>query len=208
MFSDSFKKLEHGTAASLLDLINPKLEISGFDTASAQIMSLSLPFYKEINLVEISDPQSVPAKKIFCLHHKTSNEILILNGKNDPIYKINKKFGIQLDDNNVSLYARFFFSYVRGRHGIFHLINNVSEIKWREEPTKAGKQSLNKMISPVSILSYDDEDGWVLISSIIFKDSLFETEIHVKPDGTIRLGGQEILVEDIPVLDNNFDIAS
>ncbi len=207
MFSDSFKKLEHGDAAKILDLINPKLEISPFDTATAKIMSLSLPFYEDIDLIELSDPQNIPIKKIFCLYEKNQNDIIILNGKNDPIYAVNDKYGIYLDDDNITFYARFFFGYVQGRHGQFHLINSVNEIKWRDEPTKAAKQSLGKMISPLAILEKDD-DQWQLISSMVFKDSLFEAEIIIKKQGLVRLGGQEILVEDIPVLEDYYDLSA
>jgi len=204
MFSDPFIKLEHGDAAAILDLLNPKLDISGFDTASAQVMSLPLPFYKDIDLIEVTDPHTVPPKKISALYHKQSKEILILNGKNEPIYDANKKYDLHLNDEMVALYARFFFSYVRGRHGGFHLIDSVNEIKWREEPNKSAKQSQGKMISPLSIIEVDEEE-WHLISSVIFKDSLFESEIRIKKDGTVRMSNQEIIVEDIPVIDEAFD---
>jgi hypothetical protein len=204
MFSQPFVKLEHGEAAAILDLLNPQLDISKFDNTSAQVMSLPLPFYQDIDLIDVSDPQTVPAKKISALYHKGHKDILILNGKNDPIYNANKKYSLVLDDETVPLYARFFFAYVRGRHGSFHLIDSVNEIKWREEPTKPAKQSLSKMISPLSIIEANEEE-WRLISSIIFKDSLFESEIRVKKDGTVQMSHQEILVEDIPVIDENFD---
>lgn len=204
MFSQPFIKLEHGDGASVLDLLNPKLDISAFDNASSQVMSLLLPFYKDIDLIEVTDPQTVPPKKISALYHKGNKEILILNGKNDPIYEANKKYDLILNDELAPLYARFFFTYVQGRHGSFILIDSVNEIKWREEPTKAAKQSLSKMISPLSVIEVD-EDEWRLVSAVIFKDSLFETEIIVKKDGTVRMSNQEILVEDIPVLDENFD---
>jgi len=202
MFSQPFIKLEHGEAAALLDLLNPKMEISAFDTATAQVMSLSLPFYKDIDLIEVSDPHLNPPKKIATLYSKEKKDVLILNGKNDPIYEANKNHGLMIDEDQVPLYARFFFSYVRGRHGRFQVIDSVSEVKWRDEPTKAAKQSLGKMISPLAIIERDEEE-WRLISTIIFKDSLFEAEIIVKNDGSVRLSNQEILVEDIPVLDEN-----
>jgi len=202
MFSQPFIKLEHGEAAAFLDLLNPQLDMSPFDTASAQVMSLPLPFYKDIDLIEVLDPHSNPPKKIAALYHKGESQVSILNGKNNPIYKVNKEHGLLIDDENVPLYARFFFAYVRGRHGRFQVIDSINEIKWREEPTKAAKQSLGKMISPLVTLERD-EDEYRLISSIIFKDSLFEAEIIVKNDGSVRLSNQEILVEDIPVLQEN-----
>lgn len=204
MFTEPFTKLEHGAAAALLDLVNPQLEISPFDTASAQIMRTSLPFFNAIDLVEITDPQATPPKKINVLFSAQGKQVFILNWKNEPIYEANKKWDLALNDENVLFYARFFFGFVKGRHGFFNIINNVSDIAWREEPTKAAKQSLSKTIEPLFILE-KGEDRWTLQSSIIFKDSLFSAEITVHKDGRVALSNQEILVEDVPVKDEHFD---
>lgn len=204
MFTEPFTKLEHGAAAALLDLINPHLEISAFDTASAQVMRTTLPFFDKVDLIEITDPQASPPKKINALYNANNKEVLILNWKNDPIYEANKNWGLALNDENVLFYARFFFAFVRGRHGFFNIINNVSDIAWREEPTKAAKQSLSQMIEPLSIFE-TEEERWILKSSIIFKDSLFSAGINVDKDGSVMLSNQEILVEDVPVKDEHFD---
>lgn len=204
MFTEPFTKLEHGAAAALLDLVNPQLEISAFDTASAQIMRTPLPFFDMVDLVEITDPQATPLKKINVLYNAQDKQVLILNWKNEPIYEANKKWNLALNDENVLFYARFFFGFVKGRHGFFNIINNVSDIAWREEPTKAAKQSLSKMIESVSIAE-KTEDRWTLQSSIIFKDSLFRAQVNVQKDGSVALSNQEILVEDVPVKDEHFD---
>ena len=59
------------------------------------------------------------------------------------------------------------------------------------------------MIEPLRVSS-EDSESFTLKSSIIFKDSLFEADVIVKKDGQITLTRQEILVEDIPVLDDVF----
>ncbi len=75
---------------------------------------------------------------------------------------------------------------------------------WREEPAPAGRRALSKMIVPMEIKSTDADGISYLSASIIFKDSLFESDVSVTSDGTVSLSNQELLVEDIPVLDDSF----
>lgn len=207
MFQDSFTLIEHGAAAKILDDVNPDLDGSPFDPALARILSHPLPFYEGYNLVEISDYDVNPPRKISLIYKAVDNgdpEIFVLNGKNEPIYELNKRTPIQLDETNIFIYVRFFFSYVRGRFGRFMIVENVDEIDWKEEPSPAGKKALSKMIRPLTLKPKTSDDEFYLTASIVFKDSLFETDIKVMADGQASLSNQELLVEDIPVLDNTF----
>lgn len=202
MFQDSFKLIENGDAAKILDQLDPLLDGSPYDPAIARILSHPLPFYDGYNLVEVSDYDVNPPRKIsFIYKEREKDAITILNGKNEPIYAVNKVAPITLDDKNIFLYARFFFHYVRGRFGQFHIVENVEEINWKEEPSPAGKKALSKMISPLK-LKPKNGDEYHLTASIVFKDSLFETDIKVQTNGQVDLLNQELLVEDIPVLDD------
>ena len=204
MFQDSFTQIEHGAAAKILDQLNPLLDGSPFDPALARILSHKLPFYEGCDLVEVTDYDVNPPRRIsFVYKDSKKPEIFLLNGKNEPIYELNKKENVSLNQENIFLYARFFFNYVRGRFGRFLIVENVEEVDWKEEPSPAGKKALGKMIKPISIKSSLDNE-FILSASIIFKNSLFESDIQVKSDGSVNLTNQELLVEDIPVLDDTF----
>jgi hypothetical protein len=60
------------------------------------------------------------------------------------------------------------------------------------------------MVFPLTLKSEKQDDNFYLSASIIFKDSLFESDIMVSPQGDVSLSNQELLVEDIPVLDDTF----
>lgn len=208
MFDDSFTQIEHGDAAKILDHLNPLLDGSPFNPAGARILSHDLPFYQGYQLIEVTDYDVNPPRQV-SLIYKDSNkdgsnaaEVHILNGTNEPIYTLNSAVPITLDEKLVFLYVRFFFHYTRGRFGRFVIVENVDEVDWKEEPAPAGKRALSKMIMPLTLKSYGEETQ--LTASVVFKDSLFETDITVKSNGEIVLSNQELLVEDIPVLDDTF----
>jgi hypothetical protein len=92
---------------------------------------------------------------------------------------------------------------VRGAHGIFHVIHKLEDVNWREQPALSGRKALEKLITPMAIKD-KSEDGYILNATIVFKDSLFKSDIAVKNNGMISLFNQEILVEDLPIADSNF----
>ena len=205
MFSDSFTPLEHGKAAKILDQLNPLLDGSAFDASVARILKHTLPFYNGCELVEVSDYDVNPPRKVSFIYKEGNPEpVYILTGTNEPIYHLNKSTPVFLNEENICTYVLFFFSYVRGSYGRFNIVQGVDEINWREEPAPSGRKALGRMISPVTLKSANENGSFDLIATIVFRDSLFESSIHVDENGNVNMSNQEMLVENIPVLDDHF----
>jgi len=203
MFSDAYITIKDGDAAALLDGLNSKLDGASFDPVKSRILSHSLSFYPDYTLYEVNDFDNSPSRVVSFIKGK-DGLVHILDGTNEVIYGLNQLQPIQLTDDNITIYVRFFFHYVRGRFGRFNIVENIDDIRWREEPSPAGRKALGRMVEPLTLQNKDEEGGYHLKASIIFKDSLFESEVLVKKDGSVSLNNQEMLVEDIPVLDDHF----
>ncbi len=202
MFKDAFIKLEPAQAARMVELINPALDTK-FDPNNVTVMIYNLPFYAGYFLAEISrHDQNPPITRLAICNDKGA--VHVLNWTNAPIFDLNRKVPIRLDEENMADYVRFFFNYVRGAHGRFLIIDSVDDIDWREEPAPAGRKALGKMIEPLQVKRREKDGTVVFLLSVIFKDSLFQAEAHLKPDGMISLQNEELLVEDIPVADDLF----
>ncbi|HBR68949.1 MAG TPA: hypothetical protein DEA55_06195 [Rhodospirillaceae bacterium] len=202
MFAEAFKKLELAEAATVLDEVNPLLDGTLFDPVEATVMAHDLPFYPGYTFLDIADFSVNPPARRFVIYKRGS--ATILDWTNGPIYALNKKVPIKLDDETVADYARFFFTYIRGRHGRFIITENVDDINWKEDPPPAARKAIGKMLGPVSIKKKDEKGTYCLEARVMFKDSLFKTDIYVKPDGTVTLTDEELLIEDMPVLDDVF----
>jgi len=203
MFQEAFKKLELADAATILDEVNPHLEGTPFDPVETTIMAHDVPFYPGCRFLDIADHTMNPPMRRFVIYKP--GDVTVLDWTNVPIYGLNKKLPISLSDDNVADYVRFFFTYVRGRHGRFIIMENVDDINWKEEPPPAARKAIGKMLGPVQIK--DKKDGgkvYHLEARVLFKDSLFKTDIFVSQDGHVALSDEELLVEDMPVLDDTF----
>ena len=57
---------------------------------------------------------------------------------------------------------------------------------------------------PVTVISSAPGQGYTLQATIVFRDSLFRSKVNVTPDGMVNLFEEELLVEDMPLLDDTF----
>lgn len=203
MYQDAFSKLEIEETAFILDQINPELEGVVFDPDETMILAAQVPFYKNYRFLDISDEASVPAIHRYVLYKEKAPPV-ILNWTNGPIYALNKNAPIKLTKSNIEDYVRFFFKYVRGAGGRFFIAENVDDINWKEEPPLPARKALGKMLKPVTLIKKGLDGTYHLEATLIFKDSLFQSQIQVKSDGSVSLSGEELLVEEMPILDEIF----
>lgn len=202
MFQEAFVKLELADVATILDKVNPLFESIEFDPVDTTIMAVELPFYDGYQLLHIADNTVMPATQrcVIYSHDKQA----VLNFTNEPIYKFNQELPIELTEETVIEYVRFFFTYVRGKHGRFIMTENVDDIAWKEDPSPQARKSISDMIKPITLQSIDDSGVYHLKGCMMFKDSLFKSDIEVQTNGFVVLKNEELMIEDMPILDDTF----
>ena len=202
MYQNAFSKLDEQESEAMLAEVNPLFQNVCFDPASATLLACDLGFYPDCRFIDVADYKSVPPARRF-LVYKAGHPV-VLNWTNEPIYALNKNVPIQLTVDNVADYVRFFFSYVRGRHGRFRVAESVNDISWHEDPPPAARKAVGRMIQPIQLIGRDKDGTFNLFVCLVFRDSLLRTTVRVLTDGHVSLGDEELLVEDMPVRDDTF----
>jgi|AntRauTorcE11897_2_1112592.scaffolds.fasta_scaffold00834_13 hypothetical protein len=196
--SNDWKKLDPQESKRLLETLNPHIEPISFNPENTTIRLQKLPFYKDFKFYEISDLSTVPGARKYAL--SDGKQVYMINWTNGPIYEVNETAPIKLDQNSVRSYVKFFFTYVRGRHGRFMPIESLDEIRWQNEPPAQGRKVIQEMLAPVTVLNQDSDGTFNLEAYMLFKDSLFRTLIHVAPDGNVAMSDEELKIEGMPVI--------
>lgn len=198
MIGEDWQKLDAATAAHLLGEINPHLEPVPFAAESTTVRTQKLPFYQGYLLCELTDLSAVPAARKYALHK--SGDVSVLDWTNQAIYDMNERAPVILNESTVLPYVRFFFSFVRGRHGRFNIVESLDDIKWQVEPPLQGRKVMQDMLEPLRIAGKTESGAFVLEAFMIFKDSLFKTSIQVQKDGLVSMSDEELKIEGMPVL--------
>ena len=203
MFREAFEKLELAEIATILDQINPLFEGTIFDPVETAILAIDLSFYPGFRFLDISNSSVMPTVQRFVIF--SLEKSIVINFTNEPIYRLNKELPIQLNIENIFDYVRFFFSYVRGRHGRFVIAESPDDIQWKEEPPPAARKAIAKMLKPLSIKQEGKgSDVYNMEVCMMFKDSLFKSDVNVSAEGFVTLDNEELLIEDMPILDDTF----
>lgn len=201
MFRDAFTKLDVLEGESLLAEINPLIEGSPYLPEKTTILSMELSFYPGYRFIELADHSFMPPRKT-SLVYKPGKSVTILDWSNGPIYELNERVPLSINEKNITEYIRFFFTFVRGRHGRFLITESVDDIAWKDEPPATARKTISSLIEPIRLRGIEGNGSYILSARMIFKDSLFRTCITVTKKGNVKMDEEELVVEDIPVLDD------
>ena len=199
--AEDWQKLNPEKVAKILAEVNPALAPVPFRPDSSTIRTHKLPFYKDYLLLELTDLSTTPGARKYAVYKP--GDVNIINWTNQVIYEVNEKAPIHLREDLVVDYVKFFFSYVRGRHGRFLIIETIDDVRWQIEPPVQGRKVMQEMLAPVTLESMDTDGTFNLSAYMVFKDSLFRTLIHVKPDGLVSMSEEELKIEGMPVLQDS-----
>ena len=196
--SADWHKLDTVAAVKKLEHINQYVEPVPMNPEETTVRERKLPFYSTFKFYEMTDLSAVPGARKYAIAN--DDQVLMVNWTNGPIYAANEADNIELTDKSVCDYVKFFFAYVRGRHGRFIIVESFEEIKWQNEPPAQGRKVIQEMLHPVTVLNQDSDGTYNLEAFMVFKDSLFRTLIHVKPNGEVAMSDEELKIEGMPII--------
>lgn len=196
--SEDWQKLDPEKAARIIAEINPYLEPVPFSAEHTAVRFQKLSFYRDYDLYELTDLSAVPGARKYALYKP--GDVNVITWTNQAIYETNEKAALALTAQSVVDYTKFFFNYVRGRHGRFLVIETIDDIKWQVEPPLQGRKIMQEMLEPVTVVGTEDSGDFILEAFMVFKDSLFKTKVHVAKDGLVSMSDEELKIEGMPVL--------
>lgn len=204
MFDEAHIKLEIEETAILLDVLNKHIDGSIFDPLETTILSIELPFYPGYRFLHVADHATTPPLQRYVFQKIGKMEFIIIDWNYKTIQKINKEAPINLTDENILDYVRFYFGHVKGRHGPFIICETADHINWKEEPSAEIKRSLNQALSPLEVAEKKNSGTYTINTFMMLKDALFGVQVYVQSNGSVSMSDHQIIMEDIPVLDSTF----
>jgi len=204
MFDEAHTKLEIDETAAIIDVLNGQIDGSIFDPLETTILSIELPFYPGFRFLNVADHATTPPLQRFVFQKKDTMDFTVIDWSFRTIQKINGEAPINLNDESVIEYVRFYFGHVKGRHGRFIICETADHIRWKEEPSAEIKRSLNQALSPLQLAEEKNGSAYTINAFMMLKDALFGVQVFVKPNGNVSMSDHQIIMEDIPVLDPTF----
>jgi len=181
----------------------------------ARALKTDLAFYKNVDLIALS-PQAGGPDRFYPFSWEYAVAWPPLDGTNLGIYRLNEAFTLKTEPEMVRLYVRFFFHFVIGQHGFFHIVDRAEDILWQPDASAVDKARIASLLRPLTYLGLDRSGLHCLSASVVFKNALATTNIRVAGAtaqvadgakgmrrtqvGDVSMDGEHFMAEDLPVI--------
>lgn len=200
MYEDNNWQVVQGTATEpLLKNINP---IAGKHTANPQTAKVEwrqLPFYKSIGLVRVSDSNWPPGVGPFWFLAK-QGQMFHLDGSSTPIHEANEAGPVEVTEENVLDYLRFFCFFVHGDEGPFLIVENFEDDALdHAKMDDAMKKVLQGSLQPAAYEGKNEKGELQASGMVLYGDALFAARFSMTENGLIEMVDDEPIAGDLPV---------
>lgn len=170
---------------------------------STSLAFCSLPWYETVSLIRVQDRHWLnPRMAVYYLTDQ--NSLYRLNGTSPPIHEVNQKAPIELTEQNVLGYLRFFCFFVRGDEGPFYILENGSDdalvAASCRGPVAEHTTSLSvidRFAEPARYLGKDKDGNFLCEAVIFYSSALFRANFLVKPGGMLEMADDTPLAGDL-----------
>jgi ankyrin repeat protein len=163
--------------------------------SGVQIVTLLLPFYKNIKLCRVRDRLwNDNRRALFYLQSESG--LYRLNGTSPPIHEVNSKY-IALTSKNVIDYCRFFGFFVRGDEGAFHLLESDNDIVLSPTLNVTARNAISSIVRPASFEGISPQGHFYVDAVLAYSSAVFIANFSVQPSGMIEMLNDEPLAADL-----------
>lgn len=185
------------------DTVREKLpEIPWSD--KTEIKAQHLSFYPDITFLMAKDPAWEPGNAfVYMLEH--AGELTLLNGTSPPIHALNGDGLLDLNQDTVIDYLRFFTFFVRGEEGPFYIATTL-DAPYAPDVLRAGGPGDHAETQEIfanihqSIRSFGrDQDGnWLVSVTVVYSNAVFISDFIIQPTGMIEMKDDTPVMADLP----------
>ena len=184
--------------AGFLEQINPIDGKYHVKADSTQVEWRMLPFYDQVALIRVKDPNwTNPKLNIYYLTDQ--GNLFRLNGTSPPIHEVNAKAPIKVTQENVLDYLRFFCFFVRGEEGPFYVAESMEDPNMPQEMDDTTRSVIEGTIRPATFEGVNEQGHFLCDAVVFYSNALFIANFAVQPTGMIEMLDDEPIAADLPV---------
>ncbi len=186
-----WQRLDRDTSAKIITSVASEAEAGLFSAVTSEVTRAGLRFYKGYHLYKITNYASLPS---FTFQYLSDGTFFhYLDGTEDPIYTVNAKGALTLDERSAVEYAAFFLEHVSGEDGEErYLITDPHDLPLLESMGEAAFEAVLRDHKAPHV-DYDGGlDAYVIEADLYMDGMVTRGRIEVKTNGRLTIAGQKM----------------
>lgn len=196
MYHDNWNSVEGEDLANFLEKINPIDGKYRTSPNSTHVAWRLLPFYDNVALIRVQDPNWVN-KKMTIYYLTDQGNLFRLNGTSPPIHEVNQNAPIKLNEENVIEYLKFFCFFVRGDEGPFYVAEDIEDPNLPDDMDETARSVVEGTVRPASYEGANEQGDFVCDAVVYYSNALFIANFAVKTSGMIEMTNDEPIAGDL-----------
>ncbi len=188
-------RLKREEAHEILGKLSGHPDAVVFSKEATEVSFRKLPFYSNYKLYRLVNYATMPTFSMMYLSN--GEEFISIDGTAMPIYAVNGKDPIRINEMNVIPYLDFFFSNVQGSEGDVFLIKDPRKMPFMDSLSANQQQSVLTSYKPLKVSNDTVVNVFRVMGTIYYGGGLLSTTINVTPDGKLSFQEQNLLLSGI-----------
>lgn len=191
----NWQRLDRDNTIRIIESVKSANESALFSLATSEVKRARLPFYDRIDLYKLTNFSSLPSFTFEYLGDGTHFQYL--DGTEQPIYTINDKGLLDLNERTVVGYLEFFFSHVMLEDDEMVLIQSAHDNPLLDSLDMDSAEVVIRNHKPASV-SYDAGFDRHTVEADLYADGLvLRATIEVSANGRVTITDRKMIVNAI-----------
>ncbi len=188
----NWQRLDRETSLSIIESVKSASEPGLFASATTEVQRARLSFYEGMDAYKLTNFASLPS---FTFHYLGDGKFFnYLDGTELPIYLINDKGVLSLNDRSVVDYLEFFFAHVIDEDAEMMLIKNPHDMPLLDSLEPDSLDAVIRNHKP-AIVTYDAGYDVYTVEADLYDDGLvLRATVEVNQHGRVKLTDRKMIV--------------
>ncbi len=188
----NWQRLDRESSLKTIDSVKSAADAGLFSPATCEVQRARLTFYDGIELYKITNFASLPS---FTFEYLGSGNFFhYLDGTEQPIYAVNDKGALSLNDRSVVDYLAFFFAHVTIDDDEMFLVKHPSDMPMLESLNDDGIDAVTRNHTPPHVQYDAGFDKFTVEADLYAEGLLMRATVEVTAAGRVELKDRKMIV--------------
>ena len=190
-----WNRLPRDKAKLVLSALQGQENAVVFAEATTEVVWQALPFYKEYKLYRLTNYATMPSFRL--LYIGNGVDFHPVDGTANPIFNINDKAPIQLDETNAIAYLDFFFKNISAPDGEIILLKSQNDMGFMNNLSLLQQQQIITKFQPIVLNSDIIPHNFHVKCTVHYDGCLIASTIQITAEGKVFIHEQNMLMQGV-----------